>query len=60
MSRVLWAVSVQSVLQHLDSPIFAVLRIHPPDYRDEESNALRAFRIRSGEGENATRLPGVY
>ena len=48
MSRVL-----RVVLQHLDSPIFAVLRTHPPDYRDEERNALCACRIRSGEREIA-------
>jgi hypothetical protein len=48
------------VLQHLDSPLFAVLRTRPPDCHHEEGDTLRACRIRSGEGPNATRLPGVY
>ena len=60
MSRVPWVVSAYSVLQHLYSPFVAVLRTHPLDCRDVEGNALRACRIRSGEAENATGLPGVY
>ena len=40
--------------------LFSVLRAHPPDCRDEEGSALPARRTGSGEGENATRLPGVY
>ena len=35
-------VSVQSVSQHLDSPLVAVLRTHPPDCHHEEGTALRA------------------
>ena len=60
MSRILRVVSVQSVLQHLDLPLVAILRIRPPNCHHEEGNALRARQIRLGEGENATGLPGVY
>ena len=52
----LWLVSVQ----RLDSTLFAVLRTRPTDCRDEEGNVQRACRIHSDEGEDATRLPGVY